>query len=234
MQVLSVSTELHQRCPLLTLHQLHEDGDPGALLDSTVQGHHAGARHSRARRQLLGTEMFHLHLQKERHWASPAMNPHTAVPPWWLCGSRWVNWAWWSWRRCLPNLIVTYPSRTKAVQQDRNTWDDKPSMSNGSENTSQEMPACNNSRLHLRMGTLQEKGNFCLSKKIILTTERVLLLWKRGRGKNPGDDAKLGKNSTPPKQEGIQNTSTSIWSNLHDHLVRWCSFCKWLKKTCIC
>lgn len=65
MQVLSVSTELHQRCPLLTLHQLHEDGDPGALLDSTVQGHHAGARHSRARRQLLGTEMFHLHLQKE-------------------------------------------------------------------------------------------------------------------------------------------------------------------------
>lgn len=53
------------RCALLTLHQLHEDGDPGPLLDGPVQGHHAGARHGRARRQLLGTEMFHLHLRKQ-------------------------------------------------------------------------------------------------------------------------------------------------------------------------
>lgn len=52
-------------CPLLTLHQLHEDGHPGALLDGAVQGDHAGARHGRARRQLLGTEVFHLHLRKQ-------------------------------------------------------------------------------------------------------------------------------------------------------------------------
>lgn len=52
-------------CPLLTFHQLHEDGDPGALLDSPIEGHHAGAGHGRARRQLLGTEVFHLHLQKQ-------------------------------------------------------------------------------------------------------------------------------------------------------------------------
>lgn len=102
-------------------------------------------------------------------------------------------------------------------------------MSKGSKDSSQEMPACNNSRLQLRTGTLQEEGNFCLSKKIILTTEHSAFM--KEREKSPGDGAKLCKNLTPPKEEGIQNASTS--SDLHDHLVRWCSSCKGLKKNFI-
>lgn len=71
-------------------------------------------------------------------------------------------------------------------------------MSKESEDLSQEMPACNNSRLQLRTGTLQEEGNFCLSKNIILTTENSAFMKEVG-GK-PGDGAKFGKNSTPLKQ----------------------------------
>lgn len=100
-----------------------------------------------------------------------------------------------------------------------NTRDDKSSMSKESEDLSQKMPAWNNSRLQLRTGTLQEEGNFCLSKKKILTTEHSAFI--KEEKKNPGDGVKLGKNSTSPKQEGIQNMSTS--SDLHGHLFRWCS-----------
>lgn len=62
-----------------------------------------------------------------------------------------------------------------------NTWDDKSSMSKESEDLSQKMPACNNSRLQLRTGTLQEEGNFCLSKKIILTTEHSAFIKEGGK-----------------------------------------------------
>lgn len=80
--------------PLLTLHELHEDGDPGTLLDGAVQGHHAGARHGRARRQLLGTEVFHLHLQEQgelsHSWAGASHNCPSLVA---VAQQRRVNWA---------------------------------------------------------------------------------------------------------------------------------------------
>lgn len=64
-------------------------------------------------------------------------------------------------------------------------------MSKRSEDSSQEVPACNNSRLQLRMGTLQEEGNFCLTKIIILTTEHSAFK-KRGK-KNLGMGQNLAK-----------------------------------------
>lgn len=54
-------------------------------------------------------------------------------------------------------------------------------MSKESEDLSQKMPACNSSRLQLRTGTLQEEGNFCLSKKIILTTEHSAFIKEGGK-----------------------------------------------------